>query len=170
MRLPPLPPEAIPSSLRQHHQQNPRTRRIVEGLGRCPEILRPWLDLYYTVVARPGALSLKDKELIRHQQARLFECGPCSRLVRSEAPVGSERLERILEPDESFTPAEHALLRFGARLYRGPEHVGEEDFAELGRYFDLTQITEAGFVISFFAAAGRLNFGFDVFADLEEED
>lgn len=163
MRLPPLDESKIDPQLGEYYRSGPRGRRIVEGLGRRPETLRRWLDLYYSVVRDDGVLSLQHKELIRNQLARLFQCQMCIELVLPEAEVGQDRLARILDPDESFSLEERALLSFSRKLHVGPEQLGPDDFAEMQRHFSDEQITEVGFVVSFFAAAGRLNFGFGVF-------
>mgnify|MGYP002381058759 CR=1 FL=1 len=163
MRLPPLDPSELDPQLEEYYHSGERGQRIVQGLGRRPETLRRWLDLYYSVVRDEGALSLQHKELIRNQLARLFQCQMCQQLVLPEAEVEPSRLAKILDPDDSFGPDERALLRFSRNLHTGPEQVGPEDFAEMRKHFSDEQITEAGFVVSFFAAAGRLNFGFGVF-------
>ena len=167
MRLPRLRPDQVAPELADYladHQRQP----VVLGLGRCPEMLKPWLDLYYSVTRQPGHLGLVRKEMVRHLLAQLSGCEVCQAQISAEAleqGLTLEKIERLRCPDQSFSLADRQLLDFAARLFAGHEQVAAEDFQSLQAHFSAEEITELGFVVSFFAASARLNFGFGVFED-----
>lgn len=166
MRIEPLSDHEIPASLRGYFESSDRGACIVRGLGRKPETLKTWLDLYYGATRGDGALPLELKEMVRHLLAQLSSCEVCQAVVSDEGVARGltvEKIARVTDPDESFTEPERELLSFCGKLFAGHEQVNAEDFRRMEEHYSLEQITEAGFMVSFFAAAARLNFGFGVF-------
>lgn len=165
MRLPRLEPDQIPQDLHAY-AGDPQRRAVVLGLGHCPEILKAWLDLYYQVTRQPGRLGVVRKEMVRHLLAQLSGCEVCQAQISAEAleqGLTPENIARLSQPDDHFPAAEQVMLHFARRLFEGHEQVSSDDFARLSQHFSPEEITELGFVVSFFAASARLNFGFGVF-------
>lgn len=170
MLIEPLPDREVPSSLLRYGRRATSTNMVVHGLGRCPEILAGWLDLYDRMVRTDGALPLEQKELIRRQIASLYECGLCNSVVTPAAAdrgFDDDRAACVLEPDDRYSDAEQAMLRFTRKVYSGPDAVDEAAFADVREHFGEAQITEMGFVAAFLTGWGRLTFGFDVVNDRE---
>lgn len=165
MKLPRLKPEEVAPGLAEYIQ-DPQRGAVVLGLGHCPELLKPWLDLYYATTRQPGRLGVVRKEMVRHLLAQLSGCEVCQAQISLEAVelgLTLEKIERLRCPDDTFSEADRCLLDFAGRLFAGHERVGPCDFAALRLHFSNEEITELGFVVSFFAASARLNFGFGVF-------
>ncbi len=165
MRLPRLEPDQL-SELLHDYAADPQRRAVVLGLGHCPEILKAWLDLYYQVTRQPGRLGVVRKEMVRHLLAQLSGCEVCQAQISTEAleqGLTLDKISQLSQPDERFPAAEQVMLQFARRLFGGHEQVSSDDFARLQLHFSAEEITELGFVVSFFAASARLNFGFGVF-------
>lgn len=120
------------------------------------------LDLYYGVARQPGELGHANKEMVRHLLAQLSQCAVCQAVQLGLTP---EKIAKVTCPDQTFSPAERALLDFSGKLFAGHQHVGPADFAAMAVHFSPEAITEAGFFVSFLATSARLNFGFAVFED-----
>ena len=170
MLIEPLAHDDVPESLRPYGAIATSTNMVVHGLGRCPEILGDWLDLYDRMVRRDGALPAEDKELIRRQIAALYDCGLCQSFVNTTAAdrgFDDDKAACVLEPDARYTERERAMLDFTRKVFTGPEAVDAAAFADVRRFFGEAEITEMGFVAAMLTGWGRLTFGFDVVNDAE---
>ena len=169
MLIHPLNADEVPAEL---HAMTTTTssNMVVRGLGRCPELLSTWLGMYRDMIRRDGALALEMKELIRRQIAGLYDCGLCSSFINPEAAkrgVDDAKASCVLEPDDRYSDAEQAMLRFTRKVFTGPNAVDEAAFDDVRRHFSEAQITEMGFAAAFLTGWGRLTFGFQVVNDDE---
>ncbi len=170
MLIEPLAHDDVPESLRRYGSIATSTNMVIHGLGRCPEILADWLELYDRLIRRDGALRAEDKELIRRQIASLYECGLCQSFVNTTAAdqgFDDDKAACVLEPDERYSERERAMLAFTRKVFTGPDSVDATAFADVRRHFGEAEITEMGFVAAMLTGWGRLTFGFDVVNDAE---
>jgi len=70
-----------------------------------------------------------------------------------------DQIEHLAEFESrpEFSPAEKAALRFAERLTLDSNHVDDESFAELRRYFDEGEIIELSAAIGLFNYFNRFN-------------
>lgn len=170
MLIHPLATDEIPEQLRRYGAIATSTNMVIHGLGRCPDVLADWLELYDRLVRRDGALPAADKELIRRQIASLYDCDLCQSFVNTNAAAqgfDDDKAACVLEPDDRYTERERAMLRFTRKVFTGPDAVDEAAFADVRLHFDEAEITEMGFVAAMLTGWGRVTFGFDVVNDAE---
>jgi uncharacterized peroxidase-related enzyme len=131
-------------------------------MARDPELLAAFAELSAIIVVRPGRLKPGLKPLIMYMVSRSAGCQYCAAHSASLAAlrdVPTRKIEALgqFEQSPEFSEAERAALRFAQAAGKGPNAVGDTEFAELRRYFDDDQILEMVAVLALLGFLNRWN-------------
>lgn len=130
-------------------------------MARKPEILNAFAALAGAVNA-PGAIDVGLKRLISEVASKAAGCQYCVAHTSHgahRAGLAQDKLDEIwtFEASDKFTAAEKAALTVAMKAAQVPNLVEDQDFVELKKYFDETQIVEIISVISLFGFLNRWN-------------
>ena len=162
--LDPLPWDAVPQFLErfQHYQD---TRGFVPNsiltMSRRPAIAQAFMDLNRAVLYE-GTVSEELKMLVSLITSQASGCRYCQAHMTNLASIyksSDEKIRAVWEFQTSplFSDAERAALRLGYHAALVPNQASPEDFAELKRHFDESQIVEIVGTIALFGYLNRWN-------------
>lgn len=162
--LDPLPWNAVPQFLErfQHYQD---TRGFVPNsiltMSRRPAIAQAFMDLNRAVLYE-GTVSEELKMLVSLITSQASGCRYCQAHMTNLASIyksSDEKIRAVWEFETSplFSDAERAALRLGYHAALVPNEASPEDFAELKRHFDESQIVEIVGTIALFGYLNRWN-------------
>jgi 4-carboxymuconolactone decarboxylase len=124
--------------------------RTMAVLARQPDLLSPFLG-WAAALALNGVLSHRHHELLALRAAANcssgFEWVEHMEYAR-EAGLGEDEIARVAQPieDDSWTPAERALLRAADELHADHD-VSDATWAELGEHYEAPALVEILFVV-----------------------
>jgi uncharacterized peroxidase-related enzyme len=130
-------------------------------MARRPEIMQAWNNLA-RVVLGPGELPFALKQMVAQVASRAAGCRYCQAHTASNldlAEVDTEKIAQLWEFDTSdlFSDAERAALRLGRDAALIPNAVTKDDFTELRRHYDDSQLVELLATIALFGYLNRWN-------------
>ena len=129
-------------------------------MARRPEILRAATSL--AQAARTGTVSRELKELVALVSSTAAGCRYCQAHTASNATRVGAEADKIAsvwsyETSDLFSDAERAALRLAHHAALAPNQATDEDFEELGRYFDDGEMVEIVAVVALFGFLNRWN-------------
>ena len=160
----PLPWEANPQFHdRFLHYQNTRgfVPNSILTMQRRPAIAQAFMDLNRAVLYE-GTVSEELKMLVSLVTSQASGCRYCQAHMTNLASIYKASDEKIravwdFETSPLFSPAERAALRLGFHAALVPNEACQEDFDELKRHFDDSQIVEIVATIALFGYLNRWN-------------
>lgn len=157
MHVPPVDPDDLSPGLRATWESaSDGGKRFVQAMANAPahaERLFP----YYTGVRFGTRIGIRLCELLRLAIAQTTRCPNCLAGRVDAAGLSEDLIAAIPEfSGDDFTPRELAVMRFAFTF--GSDHfaLGEDDFRELYRHFDVEEVTEIGMLCAQFLGFGRL--------------
>ena len=162
--LDPLPWGANPQfHERFQHYQNTRgfVPNSILTMSRRPAIAQAFMDLNKAVLYE-GTVAEELKMLVSLVTSQASGCRYCQAHMANLSSIYSASDEKIravweFETSPFFSPAERAALRLGYHAALIPNEAAAEDFDELKRHFDESQIVEIVATISLFGYLNRWN-------------
>ncbi len=162
--LDPLPWEANPQ-FRERFEHYQNTRGFVPNsiltMQRRPAIAQAFMDLNRAVLYE-GTVSEELKMLVSLVTSQASGCLYCQAHMTNLASIYKASDEKIravwdFETSALFTAAERAALRLGYHAALVPNAATAEDFDELKKHFDESQIVEIVGTIALFGYLNRWN-------------
>ena len=133
----------------------------VKTMARRPAIAKCFAALNQTILYE-GTVATELKVLVSLASSLAAGCRYCQSHMANLSSiyrVADEKIAAIweLETSDLFTDAERAALRLAIKSGVLPNDAGQEDFDELGKYFDAGQIVEIVAAIALFGYLNRWN-------------
>ena len=162
--LDPLPWSAVPQfGERFAHYQSTRgfVPNSILTMSRRPAIAAAFMDLNRAVLYE-GTVPEELKMLVSLVTSQASGCRYCQAHMTNLASLyqaSDEKIRAVWEFETSplFSAAERAALRLGYHGALVPNEVNDEDFEELKRHFDESQIVEIVATIALFGYLNRWN-------------
>lgn len=161
----PLPVEDVAQDIQERFEHYRETRGFTPNsimtMARRPDIVRAFMQLN-KVVLYEGEVAPELKMLISLVASQAAGCRYCqahmanlSRIYKASA----EKVEKVweFETSDAFSAAERAALRLAYKGALVPNEVTDEDFAEVYRYFDESQVVEIVASLALFGFLNRWN-------------
>jgi uncharacterized peroxidase-related enzyme len=133
-------------------------------MARLPELMNAMSGVVGAAYG-PGTLGIELKRLLAIMVSSAAGCQYCAAHTghgARGAGIDQAKLDGLWEFETSplFSPAERAALRVAVGAAQTPNAVTDEQFDDLKRYFDATQIVEIVAVLCLFAFLNRWNHTF----------
>ena len=162
--LPPLSPDAVPEfkALFDHYES---TRGFIPNsiltMSRRPGIARAFMQLNQAILYE-GTVDEELKMLVSLIASQAAGCLYCQAHMANLSSIYKASANKIaavweFETSDLFSEAERAALRLAMKASILPNQATQEDFDELGKYFDEGQIVELVASVALFGYLNRWN-------------
>ncbi len=160
----PLFPDAVPEfkDLFDHYKN---TRGFIPNsiltMSRRPGIARAFMQLNQAILYE-GTVAAELKMLVSLIASQAAGCLYCQAHMANLSSIYKASAEKIaavweFETSDLFSAAERAALRLAMKSSILPNQASQEDFDELGKYFDEGQIVELVASVALFGYLNRWN-------------
>lgn len=163
--LRPLDREEMDSELQALYSHYENTRGFmpnsIRTMSRRPNIAKRFGALNQAVLYE-GTVSEELKMLVSLISSQASGCRYCQSHMANLSSIYQASDQKIaavweFENSELFTDPERAALRLAYKSSLLPNEAGEEDFAELAKYFDEGQVVEIVAAVALFGFLNRWN-------------
>jgi uncharacterized peroxidase-related enzyme len=162
--LPPLSRDAVPEfkALFDHYEN---TRGFIPNsiltMSRRPGIARAFMQLNQAILYE-GTVDKELKMLVSLIASQAAGCLYCQAHMANLSSIYKASAKKIaavweFETGDLFSDAERAALRLAMKASIIPNQAAQEDFDELGKYFDEGQIVELVASVALFGYLNRWN-------------
>jgi uncharacterized peroxidase-related enzyme len=162
--LPPLSRDAVPEfkALFDHYEN---TRGFIPNsiltMSRRPGIARAFMQLNQAILYE-GTVDKELKMLVSLIASQAAGCLYCQAHMANLSSIYKASAKKIaavweFETSDLFSDAERAALRLAMKASIIPNQAAQEDFDELGKYFDEGQIVELVASVALFGYLNRWN-------------
>jgi uncharacterized peroxidase-related enzyme len=162
--LPPLSRDAVPEfkALFDHYEN---TRGFIPNsiltMSRRPGIARAFMQLNQAILYE-GTVDKELKMLVSLIASQAAGCLYCQAHMANLSSIYKASAKKIaavweFETSDLFNDAERAALRLAMKASIIPNQAAQEDFDELGKYFDEGQIVELVASVALFGYLNRWN-------------
>ena len=161
----PLPFDSVPEDIQERfvHYRNTRgfTPNSIQTMARRPNIVRAFMQLNQAILYE-GTVPEELKMLVSLIASQVAGCRYCQAHIANLSKVykaSEEKIRKVWEFEASdlFSDAERAALRIAYSGAMAPSHATAEEFEELYKYFDESQVVEIVASIALFGFLNRWN-------------
>ncbi len=163
-RIPLADPEALPSFLREMHDNASKgdwsTRHCARAFAAHPDMLERYLSFYYPFHTNDGAglLESRIKELVRLRIATLNGCRTCKAARLDPAHVSEKEAAHEVDRADTapFTPRERAAIAIAEQMALDHHSFDDEAMRALRQHFSEAETLELLMMIGQYIGFGRM--------------
>lgn len=161
----PLPFDAVAEDIQERfiHYRNTRgfTPNSIQTMARRPDIVRAFMQLNQAVLYE-GTVAEELKMLVSLIASQAAGCRYCQAHMANLSKIydaSAEKIARVweFESAECFNEAEKAALRLAYKGALSPAQATGDDFAEVYKHFDESEVVEIVAAIALFGFLNRWN-------------